>query len=103
MGVPAITSDLAGFGRFVQDAFPDHDEWGLQVLRRRGRRYHDAASDLTERILAFCGLDRQGRISLRNEVVMHSSAFDWETLADAYHRAHDDALAARFGAPAGGG
>jgi len=46
MGVPAITSDLAGFGRYVQDVFPDHDEWGLQILPRRGRRYHDAAADL---------------------------------------------------------
>jgi glycogen(starch) synthase len=94
MGVPAITSDLAGFGRFVQDAFPDHDRWGLQVLPRRGVRYHDAAAELTERILSFCRLDRQGRISLRNEVALHSNAFDWSVLAAAYHEAHDRALAA---------
>jgi glycogen synthase len=98
MGVPAITSDLAGFGRYVQDAFPDHDEWGLQILPRRGERYHDAAAELAERVLAFCRLDRQGRISLRNQVALHARAFDWSALAHAYHEAHGLALVNRFGA-----
>jgi glycogen(starch) synthase len=92
MGVPAITSDLAGFGRYVQDAFPDHDEWGLSVLPRRSRRYQEAAADLAERMLAFCRLDRGARISLRNDVVAHSRAFDWANLAAAYHEAHARAL-----------
>jgi glycogen(starch) synthase len=96
MGVPAITSNLSGFGGYVHEAFPDHDEWGLQILNRRGERYHDVAADLTERVLAFCRLGRQGRIALRNQAVAHSQVFDWSTLADAYHRAHDRALASRF-------
>ncbi len=98
MGVPAITSDLSGFGGYVQEAFEDHDEWGLQILGRRTNRYHDVAADLTERVLQFCNLDRQGRIALRNQAVMHSHAFDWSSLAGAYHDAHDRALALRFGA-----
>jgi glycogen(starch) synthase len=100
MGVPAITSDLSGFGGYVKEAFPDHDEWGLQILRRRGRRYHDVAADLTERVLAFCRLDRQGRIALRNQSVLHSHAFDWSRLAGTYHDAHDLALSLRFRADA---
>jgi len=93
MGVPSITSDLAGFGRFVEESFPDHDDWGLMVLPRRDRGYHEAAVDLTERVLAFCGLDRSGRVALRNRVESHSRAFDWSVLANAYHEAHDRALA----------
>ncbi len=97
MGVPAITSDLAGFGRFVADVFPDHDEWGLAVLPRRGRSFEQAAADLTRRILRFCQLDRRSRIALRNEVEQHSWAFDWSRLAGAYHEAHDRALAGTGG------
>jgi glycogen(starch) synthase len=92
MGVPSITSDLTGFGRYVVEVFPDHDDWGLLVLQRRGRSFHDAASDLTRRVLAFCELGRHGRIALRNEVEAHSRAFDWARLASAYHEAHDLAL-----------
>ena len=95
MGVPAITSDLAGFGRFVADVYPDHDEWGLAVLPRRGRSFEESAGDLARRILRFCQLDRRARIALRNEVEQHSWAFDWSRLAGAYHEAHDRALATR--------
>jgi glycogen(starch) synthase len=93
MGVPAVTSDLAGFGRFVADVYPDHDEWGLAVLPRRGRSFDEAAADLARRISRFCQLDRRARIALRNEVEQHSWAFDWSRLAGAYHESHDRALA----------
>jgi glycogen(starch) synthase len=94
MGVPAITSDLAGFGRYAAEAFPDHDDWGLSVLPRRGVRYHDAAAELTGRMLEFCKLDGSARSQLRGRVEAHSRAFDWSRLAGAYHSAHDLALAA---------
>ncbi|MBX3393154.1 MAG: glycosyltransferase [Phycisphaeraceae bacterium] len=92
MGIPAVTSDLAGFGRYVQEQHQDHDQWGLTVLPRRRRGYFDAAADLAQRLLAFCKLDRRQRIALRNEVDRHSWEFDWSRLAAAYHRAHDLAI-----------
>lgn len=95
MGIPAVTSDLAGFGRYIMEMFPDHDRWGLKVLRRRGRGFHEAAADLCAYLLDFCRLDRRGRISLRNEVDRRSWEFDWEKLGRSYHLAHDEA-ASRF-------
>jgi glycogen(starch) synthase len=92
MGVPALTSDLAGFGRYVAESHPDHDLWGLHVLARRGKSFQDAASELTRKLVAFCRLDRRARIALRNEVESHSRQFDWTRLGVAYHRAHDMAL-----------
>lgn len=93
LGVPAITSDLAGFGRYVADAMPDHDQWGLQVLRRRGRSFDQAAGDLAAQLLDFCQMDRRGRIAVRNEVERRSWDFDWSRLGQAYHWAHDLAMA----------
>jgi len=93
MGIPAVTSDLAGFGRFVAELFPDHDDWGLAVLPRRGRSFDQAAADLTRWLLRFCRMNRRERIALRNQVEAHSRAFDWSRLASAYHEAHDQALA----------
>ncbi|MEM1422407.1 MAG: glycosyltransferase [Planctomycetota bacterium] len=94
-GVPAITSDLAGFGRYAREHLPDHDEWGLTVLPRRGRSFHDSAADLARRMLQFCRLERRGRIALRNEVEARAEAFDWDRLARFYDEAHDRALAIR--------
>ena len=93
MGVPAISSDLAGFGRYVQETMPDHDQWGMKILRRRGRSYPDAAAELCAHLLDFCKLDRRRRIRLRNEVERRSWEFDWTMLGRAYDWSHDLAMA----------
>jgi glycogen synthase len=91
-GVPAVTSDLAGFGRYALDHLLGHEELGLTVLRRRGRGFHEAAAELTRKLLYFCELRRRDRIALRNAVERFSWEFDWARLSIAYHKAHDLAL-----------
>ena len=96
MGVPAVTRDLAGFGRYVQeapDAMAEALGRGLLVLGRRGRSFQDSAADLASYLLSFCRLDRRGRIALRNEVERRSWDFDWFNFGRAYDAAHDVALA----------
>lgn len=100
MGVPAITSDLAGFGRYVQHHMPDHDSWGVNVVKRRGASYSQSAAELTRYLKTFCDLDRRGRVAVRNTVEHQSEQFDWSRLAEAYHRAHALTLS-RVGAGAG--
>jgi glycogen(starch) synthase len=92
LGVPAITSDLAGFGRWAQEHIFGHGELGLTVLNRRARSYHDAAADLTQKLLEFCKTRRRDRIALRNTVERTAWEFDWARLGTAYHKAHDLAL-----------
>lgn len=109
MGVPAVTSDLAGFGRYVEETHPDLASGfrgasgagsvdlervggGLMVLKRRGRTFHEAAGDLAANLLEFCKLDRRSRIALRNEVERRSWDFDWSVLGKAYDWAHDLAM-----------
>jgi glycogen(starch) synthase len=92
MGVPAITSDLAGFGRHITEYFPASERWGLTVLKRRGRSYHDSAAELAKVLMHFCRMDRRARINLRNQVERRSWEFDWSKLGRAYNDAHDMAL-----------
>ncbi len=95
MGVPAVTSDLSGFGRYVQETIPDlcgREGGGLYVLNRRGRTFHEAAHDLSRHMLEFCKLDRRDRIQLRNNVEARSWEFDWAKLGQAYDWAHDLAM-----------
>ncbi|MGQ0627637.1 MAG: glycosyltransferase [Phycisphaerales bacterium] len=97
MGVPAVSSDLAGFGSYIAAKYGDHSRPGAWVVRRRGRSYHDAASELSRYLLDFCRLDRRGRIALRNQVEAQSWEFDWSVLSEAYIEAHDLALHRAFG------
>ncbi|HLP83406.1 MAG TPA: glycogen/starch synthase [Phycisphaerales bacterium] len=93
MGIPSVTSDTAGFGRFVQETYADPDRGGMYVLKRRGRSYHDAAADLCKMLVDFCRMERRDRIALRNEVDKRSWDFDWTRLGRAYHTTHELAIA----------
>jgi glycogen(starch) synthase len=102
MGVPAVTSDLAGFGRYLQETDPNPEQRGTLVLKRRGKSFHDAAGDLAQYLFNFCRMERRDRIALRNEVDKRSWEFDWSKLGGAYHAAHDLAIG-RFTAEHGSG
>lgn len=93
MGVPTVTSDLAGFGRYAADSMPDIDPLGLCVLKRYGRGFHESAADLTKHLVRFCGQRRRDRIALRNLVERRSWEYDWKRLVNAYNWAHDLAMA----------
>lgn len=84
LGVPSITSDLAGFGGYVQDEIPNHNELGLYVLERRYRSFDQAATQLCDRMFDVVTMDRRRRIEQRNRVEAESTRFDWQTLVTHY-------------------
>lgn len=92
LGVPAITSDLSGFGSYLNQLLPDHDEQGLFVVHRRHKGFDAAAEELTDQLFRFCQLNRRERIALRNSVEAFSTHFDWHNLARRYHEAHELAI-----------
>jgi glycogen synthase len=91
-GVPSVTSDLSGFGTYLLENMPDCAERGLFVVRRRGRSFDAAASELTDWLFKYLKLDRRDRIDLRNKVEGLSEHFDWQNLGRYYAEAHKLAL-----------
>jgi glycogen(starch) synthase len=92
LGVPAVTSDLSGFGSYIVQLLPDHEEKGLYVLRRKGRDFNSAADELADRMFRYAQQSRRERIALRNMVESFSEHFDWHNLGRCYHEAHELAL-----------
>jgi glycogen(starch) synthase len=97
MGVPAMSSDLAGFGTYVSKHLQWQQGAGLWNIHRRGKSFGEAAGEMAHYMMEFCKLDRRGRIGMRNNVEAHSWQFDWHNLAVHYHRAHAMALQRAFG------
>lgn len=91
LGVPAVTSDLSGFGRYFSDLYPDGDD-GVFVLRRRAQDRQSSAAELANRLLLFCRLDPCQRAALGTAVQTRAHAFDWNKLGEAYFKAHRFAL-----------
>lgn len=92
LGVPAVTTDLSGFGAYVERNISDNQSQGVLVLKRRTRSFDQCADDLAEYLFNFTQQNRRQRIELRNRVERLSELFDWSVLTRHYHEAHDLAL-----------
>jgi glycogen synthase len=91
-GIPAVTSDLSGFGDYVLKTMPYHEENGIFVIGRHKKTYDTAASQLAYYLFSFLKMNRRERIELRNKVDSLSVHFDWNVLYPHYESAYKMAL-----------
>jgi glycogen(starch) synthase len=92
LGVPAVTTDLSGFGAYVQRHIDDAREQGIMVLNRRNRSFDESTEEMVNYLTDFVLQNRRQRIEMRNKVERLSEVFDWSALVSHYHEAHDMAL-----------
>lgn len=92
LGLPAVTTDLSGFGAYVNRHIPNAAEQGVLVLNRRQRSFDQTADDLAVHLFRFAQLNRRARIELRNKVERFGQLFDWSELIKYYESAHMLAL-----------
>lgn len=87
-GIPSITSDLAGFGDYIEKNMPDHEENGLFVVKRKGKTHKDYVNELVLTMEKFISLDRRGRIMQRNRTEDSTVTFDWQNLVKYYDKVY---------------
>lgn len=90
--IPAVASDLSGFGSYLLGRAPDCRDQGLYVVKRKNTSFDAAAEELTRFLLDFCRLDTRQRIALRFNSQELAEQFDWKQLIGYYGRAHAMAL-----------
>ncbi len=91
-GIPAITSDLSGFGAYVQTHVEDHDNRGIMVCPRRHTAFKDSAAKVADWLFDFAQHERRDRIGLRNRIESSAAQFDWHELIVHYNNAHRIAI-----------
>lgn len=87
LGVPAVTSDLAGFGRFVKD-----NNGGVYVLERQGKPHGQVIDSYAKTLADFSRLDRTQRIDEKINAKRLSLRTNWATLIENYIVAHNLAI-----------
>lgn len=87
-GVPAVTSDLSGFGDFLLHHLPEHEQYGLYVIERGKRTFEWSADQLAKVLYEFLTKSRRERIMQRNNVENNSAIFDWQNLISKYKAAY---------------
>jgi len=91
-GVPAVTSDLSGFGDYLMKHMPDHEKGGMFVVERGKRTFDWSAKQLSAFLYKFLKQSRRDRIMQRNNVESYSSVFDWSNLIKQYEAAYELAI-----------
>lgn len=92
MGVPSITTNLSGFGSFMQDLIEEPADEGCYIVDRRSASIEDSVNELTDYMFSFCSKTRRQRINQRNRVERLSPLLDWKNLGIEYSKARQLAL-----------
>jgi glycosyltransferase involved in cell wall biosynthesis len=90
LGVPSVTTDLAGFGRFIKSKTMDNN--GIYVIDRFMHSEEDILSQFTKILLDFYNLDHSARINQKLAAKSLSANADWKSLIQNYIHAHNLAL-----------
>lgn len=92
MGIPSITTNLSGFGSFMNDLIEAPENEGCYIVDRRTQSVEDAINQLTDYMTSFCQKTRRQRINQRNRVERLSPLLDWKNLGVEYSKARQLAL-----------
>lgn len=92
MGIPSITTNLSGFGCFMQDLIEHPEDEGCYIVDRRMQSVEDSVNQLTDCMYSFVSKTRRQRINQRNRVERLSPLLDWKNLGIEYSKSRMLAL-----------
>ncbi|MBI5392540.1 glycosyltransferase [Candidatus Woesearchaeota archaeon] len=90
LGVPSLTTDLGGFGRFINKT--RKTEGGIFVLQRMQKTEEEIIKEFTNILESYCSLDEKGRVTQKIIAKELSNLADWNRFIDYYIEAHNMAV-----------
>jgi glycogen(starch) synthase len=91
-GVLSVTSDLAGFGIFINQNSDQSKKPGIMVLERDGKAYDEIVQKLYDMLWYVVSLNRNERIPKKAQAKDLASLADWKILVNNYIQSHNMAL-----------
>lgn len=92
MGIPSVTTNLSGFGCFMEDLLESPEDYGCYIVDRRSQGVNESVEQLTDQMLSFSTKSRRQRINQRNRTERLSELLDWKSLGLEYAKARQLAL-----------
>ncbi|KAI9828465.1 MAG: glycogen synthase isoform 1 [Thelocarpon impressellum] len=92
MGVPSITTNLSGFGCYMEELIENASDYGIYIVDRRMKGVDDSVNQLTSFMFDFTCKSRRQRINQRNRTERLSDLLDWKRMGMEYVKARQLAL-----------
>jgi len=91
MGIASLTSDLSGFGRFIENKLLKENS-GIFLLKRFNRTKEQEIQELAEIMYKYAALDHAERVQNKINAKYLSNLADWKHFVKFYIVAHNKAL-----------
>ncbi|KAI9886996.1 MAG: glycogen synthase isoform 1 [Watsoniomyces obsoletus] len=92
MGVPSISTNLSGFGCYMEELIENAADYGIYIVDRRTKGVDDSVNQLTQYMYDFTMKSRRQRINQRNRTERLSDLLDWKRMGLEYMKARQLAL-----------
>lgn len=91
---PCITTDLSGFGQWVNSVLGRVGELadGVRVLHRDDRNYYECSAQIADTVQAFLAAPKAARDKMRKNAAKFADKAQWSHFAKHYFAAYDIAL-----------
>lgn len=87
MGVPSITTNLSGFGCYMEDLIENTSDYGIYIVDRRMKAVDELINQLTDYMFDFASKTRRQRINQRNRTERLLDLLDWKRMGLEYVKA----------------
>lgn len=92
LGVPSVTSDLAGFGRYICNECQQRPDPGIWTIKRYRKNDGEVVDQLTEVLYYYTTLSKQHRIENKIAARAAAETCDWSEFVLRYIEAHNLAV-----------
>lgn len=92
MGIPSITTNLSGFGCYMEETLENPADYGIHVVDRRAQGVEDSLNQLTRFMFDFACQSRRQRINQRNRTERLGDLLDWKLMGLEYVKTRQLAL-----------
>ncbi|KAK4997487.1 glycogen synthase isoform 1 [Elasticomyces elasticus] len=92
MGVPSITTNLSGFGCYMEELIENAQDYGIYIVDRRMKGVDESVNQLADYMFDFTKKSKRQRINQRNRTERLSDLLDWKRMGMEYVKARQLAL-----------
>lgn len=92
MGIPSITTNLSGFGCYMEDLIENSVDYGIYIVDRRMKSIDESINQMVDMMFEFTEKTRRQRINQRNRVERLSDLLDWRRMGLEYVKARSLSL-----------
>jgi len=87
MGVPSISTNLSGFGCYMEEMISNAEDYGIYIVDRRMKSVDESVNQLSDYMFDFTKKSRRQRINMRNRTERLSDILDWKVMHEEYDTA----------------